>query len=153
MHSTYIISFPSIARPSADGYAFIEQLLHSLRTSQNDEDNRTNAELAREFRLSEATLMSLSHTDPQKTSLRLFNALFPGNQEKEALINVAHLSVEYPNLLNNILGKLCFKPFFFVEEKEKNIQYLQDCHLMNYETLFQFLHDVALQVADIRLLC
>jgi hypothetical protein len=83
-----------------------------LRTSQNDEDNRTNAELARDIGLSEATLMSLSNTDPQKTSLRLFNTVFPTYQEKEALINVAHLSVEYPNLLNNMLSKLCFKPFF-----------------------------------------
>ncbi|CAF1259933.1 unnamed protein product [Adineta ricciae] len=90
-------------RPTADGYAFIEQLMQSLNNSRRDEDTRTNTELARDFGMTEATLMSLSNTDPQKTALRLFNALFPSHQQKEALINVAHLKVLHPNLLDDIL--------------------------------------------------
>ena len=50
--------------------------------------------------------MSLSSPDPQKTSLRIFNALFPTNEEKEALINVSNLNFLYPELMKNILGKL-----------------------------------------------
>ena len=98
----------SLARPTADGYAFLEQLLESLRNGRREEDGRTNAELARDFGMTEATLMSLSNTDPQKTSLRLFNAIFPTHQEKEVLINVANLTVLHPNLLTNILGKIIF---------------------------------------------
>ncbi|CAF1563696.1 unnamed protein product, partial [Rotaria sordida] len=69
-------SFP---RPSVDGRLFLEQLLQSLKNSETDEDRRTNAELAVTFGLSEVTLMSLSNIDPQKTLLRVFNALFPTN--------------------------------------------------------------------------
>ncbi|CAF1347338.1 unnamed protein product [Rotaria sordida] len=92
-------SFP---RPSVDGRLFLEQLLQSLKNSETDEDRRTNAELAVAFGLSEATLMSLSNIDPQKTSLRVFNALFPTNKAKEYLKNVTHVITEYPNLLNDI---------------------------------------------------
>ncbi|CAF4902395.1 unnamed protein product, partial [Rotaria sp. Silwood2] len=59
----------SFSRPSVDGRLLLEQLLQSLRNSETDEDRRTNAELAVTFGLSEATLMSLSNIDPQKTSL------------------------------------------------------------------------------------
>ncbi|CAF3204681.1 unnamed protein product [Rotaria sp. Silwood2] len=94
-------SFP---RPSVDGRLFLEQLLHSLKTIEADEDRRTNAELAGDLGLSEATLMSLSNIDPQKASLRVFNALFPTNKDKEDLKNVAYVTTEHPNLLDDILG-------------------------------------------------
>ena len=91
-----------------------------LKNSETDEDRRTNAELAVAFGLSEATLMSLSNIDPQKTSLRVFNALFPTNKAKDDLKNVAHVITEYPNLLNDIYGKLrCADFFFFNKKKEK----------------------------------
>ncbi|CAF1346558.1 unnamed protein product [Rotaria sordida] len=86
-------SFP---RPSVDGRLFLEQLLQSLTNSEQDEDRRTNAELAGNLGLSEATLMPLSNIDPQKTSLRVFNALFPTYKAKEDLKNVAHVTTEYP---------------------------------------------------------
>ncbi|CAF4911039.1 unnamed protein product [Rotaria sp. Silwood1] len=94
-------SFP---RPSVDGRLFLEQLLHSLKTIEADEDRRTNAELAGDLGLSEATLMSLSNIDPQKASLRVFNALFSTNKSKEDLKNVAYVTTEYPNLLDDILA-------------------------------------------------
>ncbi|CAF2797171.1 unnamed protein product [Rotaria sp. Silwood2] len=94
-------SFP---RPSVDGRLFLEQFLHSLKTIEADEDRRTNAELAGDLGLSEATLMSLSNIDPQKASLRVFNALFPTNKDKEDLKNVAYVTTEHPNLLDDILG-------------------------------------------------
>jgi hypothetical protein len=87
-------------------------LLYSLTSNEHDEDNRTNNQLAADLGLSEATLMSLSNIDPQKTSLRVFNALFPTNQGKEELHNVPHLTSEYPNLLKDILSKLCCTQFF-----------------------------------------
>ncbi|CAF4589997.1 unnamed protein product [Rotaria sp. Silwood2] len=93
-------SFP---RPSVDGRLFLEQFLHSLKTIEADEDRRTNAELAGDLGLSEATLMSLSNIDPQKASLRVFNALFPTNKDKEDLKNVAYVTTEHPNLLDDIL--------------------------------------------------
>lgn len=84
-------------------------MLHSLNTSERDVDSRTNADLAAAIGLSEATLMSSSNNDPQKTSLRLFNILFPTHTDKESLVNVAHLTSEHPQLLDNILGKLSYE--------------------------------------------
>jgi hypothetical protein len=94
-------------------------LLYSLKNSENDEDTRTNAELAENLGLSEATLMSLSNTDPRKTSLRIFNALFPTNQDKEALYNVAKLITDYPDLLEDILGEICCTSFIILRRKKK----------------------------------
>jgi hypothetical protein len=83
-----------------------------MKTGERDEDNRTNAKLANDIGLSEATLMSLSNIDPQRTSLRIFNTLFPTNQDKVTLNSISHLTEDYPDLLKNILGKLPYKSFF-----------------------------------------
>ncbi|CAF1416781.1 unnamed protein product [Rotaria sp. Silwood1] len=93
-------SFP---RPNADGRAFLEQLLESLRASEQIADNRTPSEIANAIGIPEIALLSSSNIDPQKTALNVFNHIFSSNQEKESLINVANLNVKYPNLLNNIL--------------------------------------------------
>ncbi|CAF2690221.1 unnamed protein product [Rotaria sp. Silwood2] len=93
-------SFP---RPNADGRAFLEQLLDSIRSSEHDEDSRSSNQLANDIGLPETTLLSFSNAEPQKTALRIFNALFPTNQDKQSLINVTNLNVKHPTLLENIL--------------------------------------------------
>ncbi|CAF1089671.1 unnamed protein product [Rotaria sp. Silwood1] len=93
-------SFP---RPNVDGRAFLEQLLDSIRSSEHDEDNRSSNQLANDIGLPETTLLSFSNAEPQKTALRIFNALFPTNQNKQSLINVTNLNVNHPTLLENIL--------------------------------------------------
>ncbi|CAF4981802.1 unnamed protein product, partial [Rotaria sp. Silwood1] len=82
-------SFP---RPNVDGRAFLEQLLDSIRSSEHDEDNRSSNQLANDIGLPETTLLSFSNAEPQKTALRIFNALFPTNQNKQSLINVTNLN-------------------------------------------------------------
>ena len=95
-----------LARPTTDGRVFLEQLLESLRASEQIEDNRTPSEIASAIGIPEITLLSSSNIDPQKTALHVFNHIFPGSKQKESLINVANLNAKYPNLLNTILGKL-----------------------------------------------
>jgi hypothetical protein len=104
----YLISF--LARPSTDGRAFLEQLLDSIRSSDHDEDNRSSNQLANDIGIPETTLLSFSNAEPQKTALKIFSALFPNNEDKEYLVNVANLDDKHPTLLKNILGK-----FFFIQ--------------------------------------
>ncbi len=104
VHLLFYLIF--LARPNADGRAFLEQLLDSMRTSEHDEDSRSSTQLANDIGLPETILLSSSNAEPQKTALRIFNALYPTNQDKESLVNVANLNVQHPTLLENILGKL-----------------------------------------------
>ncbi|CAF0869270.1 unnamed protein product [Rotaria sordida] len=67
-------SFP---RPNVDGRAFLEQLLESLNSCEQDKDNRTSAEIAKAIGIPETILLSCSAVDPQKTALHVFNAVFP----------------------------------------------------------------------------
>ena len=109
-----IFSFVFLARPNADGRAFLEQLLDSMKSSENDEDNRSSTELADDIGVPETILLSFSSAEPQKTALRIFNALFPTNQDKQSLINVANMNVEHPTLLENILGEFLYLIFRWV---------------------------------------
>ncbi|CAF4849064.1 unnamed protein product, partial [Rotaria sp. Silwood1] len=102
-HTISFVTLLLLARPNVDGRAFLEQLLESLNSCEQDKDNRTSAEIAKAIRIPEIVLLSCSAVDPQKTALHVFNALFPGNDKKEALINVDNLNVNYPNLLKDIV--------------------------------------------------
>ncbi len=100
-----------LARPNADGRAFLEQLLDSMRTSEHDEDSRSSTQLANDIGLPETILLSFSNAEPQKSALRIFNALYPTHQDKASLVNVANLNVIHPTLLENILGKFLYLIF------------------------------------------
>ena len=88
--------------------------MESLKSSEEIQDSRTPKELALDIGIPELTLLSCSNVDPQKTALRVFNHIFPSNQDKELLINAATLDVEYPGLLKNILSKLSILNLAFV---------------------------------------
>jgi hypothetical protein len=102
--------FPShislLARPSTDGRVFLEELLDTMKISEQNEDTRTHDELAFDLGFSGMTLSTLSHADPQRTSLRIFNAIFPTNEDKEYLINVANMAATCGQLLQDILGAI-----------------------------------------------
>ncbi len=76
--------------------------------------------------MSEATLLSTSTPDPQKTALKVFNHLFPSAEEKEVLVNAQLLKAEYPHLLDDILGKLLIFDLSFIscssaEREDRNL--------------------------------
>ncbi|CAF5005139.1 unnamed protein product [Rotaria sp. Silwood1] len=95
-------SFP---RPTAEGRVFIEQLLESLKSSEDVQDKRSLGQLAIDIGVPETILLSSSNIDPQKSALNIFNYLFPTNEDKVSLLNVAKVMIEYPNLLDDIFGK------------------------------------------------
>ncbi|CAF3801659.1 unnamed protein product [Rotaria sp. Silwood1] len=79
-------SFP---RPTAEGRVFIEQLLESLKSSEDVQDKRSLGQLAIDIGVPETILLSSSNIDPQKSALNIFNYLFPTNEDKVSLLNVA----------------------------------------------------------------
>lgn len=103
--AAFTASFSDSARPSVDGRLFLEQLIDALKTSEHDEDGRGHADLAADLGFSATALTSFSHSDPQRASLRAFNAAYPSNEDKEALINVTYLMAMRPRLLPDLLGE------------------------------------------------
>ncbi|CAF3249836.1 unnamed protein product [Rotaria sp. Silwood2] len=95
-------SFP---RPTAEGRIFIEQLLESLKSGEGVGDKRSLSQLAIDIGVPETVLLSSSSIDPQKSALHVFNYLFPTNEDKVSLLNVANVMIKYPSLLDNIFGK------------------------------------------------
>jgi len=70
-----------------------------------DEDGRTQVDLAADLGFSVTTLASLSHSDPQRAALRVFNVAYPTNYDKESLINVGNLVAIRPQFLSDLLGE------------------------------------------------
>lgn len=102
---SFILILSHLARPTADGRVFIEQLLESLKSSEEALDKRSLSQLSIDIGVPESVLLSCSKIDPQKSALHVFNFLFPTNEDKDALLNVANVMIKCPDLLDNIFGK------------------------------------------------